>query len=312
MRLSEAERMNLEQNEMGATELLLGGRGLVGRCRAWQHREVIIMGIGYLCVSWQALLEEVVLLVGNGYVHYHVTVLPEGKRHIWHEVDEKLIKKYNADIGKDAAYRMHKNHSLAKFRYVRWGNIGIILRSSGNVMDADGTIYSDGIKRLECVIDSGRFTLNKKKKYSVQYDDVFFDIRQEPMQIRVSDKVFLEVRHLDTSNEAKKKAAKAGITLKNEQVTVLMTREFYKQTKEELSDLLVKTKSKELVKEVFERLNGIPAWRGLVIQKRRLVRYLVAEMRRHGVKSGKFPVNQTYFHLEDKRYAVKDSRFHEP
>lgn len=274
-------------------EALGGVSGGTWRSVSWHSLGGDIMGIEYLCKSWQALLECVVLHVGNGFDHYHVTILPEGKRSKWGKIDEKMIEKYNAAVGKDVRYRT-KKLGLTVFRYVRWEHVAIVLRSPGDVIDSDGTLYKDGIKRPEYILNSsGRFKVKQLEKYSVQYDDSFSDIRQRPLPLRISDQVFLEVRYIK----------KAG---KGDQATVTMQQNFYNEKKYGLEEILAKTKNKDKVFAAFDMLNGFPAWRGIVLQKREIQQFLTKEARKHGVQgmnAKAFPFISVRKKIEENLYV---------
>lgn len=96
------------------------------------------MGLKYLCGNWQGFLQQVVTLVGHGYQHYCLTIYPDSKRDKWRKIDEKLIKKYEADLGKDARYRRQKK-GLANCMFLRWECIAIIFRSPGDYAQRDDT-----------------------------------------------------------------------------------------------------------------------------------------------------------------------------
>lgn len=113
----------------------------------------------HICTSWQGFMQHIITLVGHGYHHYCLTIYPESKRDKWLIIDEKLIKKYEADLGKDARYRRQKK-GLANFMFLRWQNCAVIFRTSGDY---------------------------------VQRDDTFVDIAESPLIIQVGETLKLKI-----------------------------------------------------------------------------------------------------------------------
>ena len=90
------------------------------------------MDTNYMCVSWQALLQMIVHLVGRGYYFYCLTHLPEHKRARWSSIDRKLIARYQTDKSKFQRARC-KSKKIANFFYLRCENISILLHTTGEL-----------------------------------------------------------------------------------------------------------------------------------------------------------------------------------
>lgn len=106
------------------------------------------MGLKYLCDSWQGFLQQLVTLVGHGYLYYCMIEYPEKKRSKWIDIDQKLIQKYDAGISKDQRYRRHKKGE-ANHIFLRWENCALILRTSGECRQGSDDNFIDiGIKSM--------------------------------------------------------------------------------------------------------------------------------------------------------------------
>jgi len=99
----------------------------------------------------------------------------------------------------------------------------------------------------------------------IVYDDKFFDIRKTPLILRVGE------------------FSAYKIQIVNNTVNVVMEREFYRSIKAGLQEV-AKTKNKFKMIKAFDRLNGIPAWSGIIKQKMSLAEFLVREAKKHSVQ----------------------------
>jgi len=192
------------------------------------------MGTRYLAASWQGLVQYVVYLVSRGYYFYHITYFPLKKKDKFEEIDRKLIGKYKTYLSKFQRYR-RKAKGLANFAYVRWHNIAIILHTPGEIEEG------------------------------IVYDDQFHDIRERPLEIKVSDLTALVIRIIDG------------------RVTVRLSRETYEGLRIVLYET-AKTKDKQLMLNEFRKIDAFPSWAGIFEQKKNLARYLVKQARRNEVK----------------------------
>uniref|UniRef100_C5DB35 Uncharacterized protein n=1 Tax=Geobacillus sp. (strain WCH70) TaxID=471223 RepID=C5DB35_GEOSW len=210
----------------------------------------------YLCKRWQGLLEAIINFAGQGYVYYHVTYLPAKKLNKADKIDQKILQKYNLiNDTKDKRYH-RKKRGLANFRYLRWEHIIVILHT-------EGTIIQRGQEEKHLT----RFKLEQAKKHAVTYDDSFSDIRVKPMVLAISEQLELEVRYLPKKNVGQK-------------LTVRLTKKMFRDKKAELAALAEK-RAKDKIVYVFNALNNLPAWRGIIIQKRQLYRFVMTQARKH-------------------------------
>ncbi|RMD60147.1 hypothetical protein D6833_10305 [Candidatus Parcubacteria bacterium] len=89
-----------------------------------------------MIATWQAWLQQIVLLASKGYRYYHLTEYPERKRDRWSRIDAKLIAKYQANRPAWEVYRK-KKRGLANFKVVRWEQWCVILQSPGRFPDLE-------------------------------------------------------------------------------------------------------------------------------------------------------------------------------
>lgn len=98
-------------------------------------------------------------------------------------------------------------------------------------------------------------------------DDRFFPVMDRPIEVKVSDDVQLKV-------------GRFGV---DKRVSVRMCKDTYQGFKALLWDV-AKVKSRERCVREFDKINGLPAWKGIIEQKVMLAAYLVKQARRHQVK----------------------------
>jgi hypothetical protein len=96
-------------------------------------------------------------------------------------------------------------------------------------------------------------------------DDQFHDICQRPLRIRVSDLVSFDI-------------VKFG-----DRYTVKLSKDTYKGLKAELVEV-VKTKNRYKIIHAYDRVNGFPAWAGIINQKRLLAEFVCRQADKHGVR----------------------------
>jgi hypothetical protein len=90
------------------------------------------------------------------------------------------------------------------------------------------------------------------------YDDRFIDLRIEPLTVRVSESIVFE------------------ILVKHGKTEVCLSGRTYEWMKAGLADA-VQTRSKTRIIAQFERLNGLPAYHGIVAQKVAIATWLLQE-----------------------------------
>ena len=107
---------------------------------------------------------------------------------------------------------------------------------------------------------------HSKGKFSekVTYNDTFYDIRKKPLKITISDNIEMVIYE------------------ENETTSVRLSRESYRGFKACLIDVCKLKEQKEIIKE-FNKINGLPAWRGIIEQKQLLASFTVREARKHQV-----------------------------
>jgi hypothetical protein len=102
---------------------------------------------------------------------------------------------------------------------------------------------------------------------AILYDDRFYYIYDRALEIRVSENISVKIA-IDNS------------------VTVRLTKESYKGIKAVLWDVC-RTRNRKAILDEFNKLNGLPAWKGIVKQKKMLADYVQREVKRFHIDIGK-------------------------
>lgn len=118
------------------------------------------MSVKYLIGNWVAFVQQIQHLISRGYTEYCLVNYPEDKAKKYLNIDRKLIEKYNANLNKDKTY-YNKTKGYCNFKFLRWGNLGIILRTKGDL-----------------------------QKNIVQ-DDAFSNVEKQKINVRVGERVNL-------------------------------------------------------------------------------------------------------------------------
>jgi hypothetical protein len=129
-----------------------------------RNREVIVMV--HIIDNWQGFVQEIVAYVGHGNYWYCRIEYPTKKRHVFGEIDRKLIRKYEAGLSKFARAR-RKRAGFASFVFLRWDRCALILRNKGELPE---DLYAND-------------------------PDVFCDIRETPLRINASENISLVINH---------------------------------------------------------------------------------------------------------------------
>lgn len=123
----------------------------------------------------------------------------------------------------------------------------------------------------------------------IVYDDDFKDIRNKKgrIHLQISDLVGLEVYMGDFKEGGVQKP-----TVKLDKVT-------YTGFKDSIEDV-INTKNIGLIIKEFDKINGIPAWSGIIKQKRNLANFLVRKVHQH-----QLPLNNEQLRINTYRKPVK-------
>jgi len=105
---------------------------------------------------------------------------------------------------------------------------------------------------------------------NIVYDDTFHSFTKRPIEVRVGPETLLIV----------------GLFGRNNGVSVKMSKETYCNVRAGLMEVAYSGDKNRCVRE-FNKLNGLPAWHGIVEQKVRLAQYLVKQARSHQMKLSK-------------------------
>jgi len=104
----------------------------------------------------------------------------------------------------------------------------------------------------------------------IVYDDTFHSFAGRPIEVRVGPETLLV----------------AGLFGRNGGVSVKISKETYREVRAGLMEATYSGDINRCVRE-FNKLNGFPAWHGIVKQKMRLAEYLVKQARSHQLKLSK-------------------------
>lgn len=189
----------------------------------------------YEIISWQGLLNYITKsLVSRGYYFWHLTKLPISKQHKWGQIDEKFIGKYNTNIDKFKRHRK-KAKGEANFIYIRWEDYAFVFHTVGEI------------------------------SAEITYDDTFYDIRQDPIFLKISDMTGFVIEI--NSN---------GVT------SVRLGKDTYQGFKAMLHNT-AKRKNPELLKDVFSMINGFPSFSAILKQKYALRDFAVRQAEKNQI-----------------------------
>src|SRR5690625_231781 len=71
--------------------------------------------------------------------------------------------------------------------------------------------------------------------------------------------------------------------IKNKKVDVFLEKESYRNIKEQIYEIAIKTKRKENIIKEFRKLNGLPAYRGINQQRNNLRIALIKHCKKHNI-----------------------------
>ena len=95
-------------------------------------------------------------------------------------------------------------------------------------------------------------------------DDQFYDVTEKALEVKVSDDIRFRIT-------------------RGKSVTVRLTKDSYRGFKAVLWDVC-RSKDRSAIIREFDKLNGIPSWKGIIEQKRMLAAYVVKQARQQHVQ----------------------------
>ncbi|MFJ7680440.1 hypothetical protein ACIQXQ_20715 [Peribacillus sp. NPDC097198] len=116
----------------------------------------------YLIGNWVSFVQQIQHLVSRGYGEFCLIKYPEKKAEKFLKIDRKLIDKYDANLNKDKSY-YNKKRKLCNFKFLRWNDVGIILKTKGDVKDG------------------------------IIVDDVFLSVKKKKIQVHVGETMTLNI-----------------------------------------------------------------------------------------------------------------------
>ena len=111
-------------------------------------------------------------------------------------------------------------------------------------------------------------------------DDRFYDVTEKAMEVKVSDDIKFRIP-------------------REKSVTVRLTKDSYRGFKAVLWDVCASKDRRAIISE-FDKINGIPSWKGIIAQKRMLAAYAVKQARQHHV-----PLKRNKLRISTKRKIYK-------
>ena len=142
----------------------------------------------YLVAHWKNYIYVILLNVSKGYWYYSQFRYPERKKEKWLLIDKKIIEKYQTNITKDQRYR-RKKKNLANYRFFRWENQCILLKTEGEKLPNDDEPWSklQGKNKIIIPVNSIIFEIQEiNKKFSVKIS------KKSLKEIKTSIKIKLE------------------------------------------------------------------------------------------------------------------------
>lgn len=142
----------------------------------------------YLTNNWKNYIYIILNSVSQGYWYYSQFRYPERKKEKWLLIDKKIIEKYQTNITKDQRYR-RKKKNLANYRFFRWNEQCILLKTEGERILADDEPWSklQGKNKIIIPVNSIIFEIQEiNKKFSVKIS------KKNLKEIKTSIKIKLE------------------------------------------------------------------------------------------------------------------------
>ena len=148
----------------------------------------------YLCSSWKNFLYVLLTNIAQGYWYFSVFQYPEQKREKWSKIDRKMLQKYPILLSKDQRYR-RKKKGKANFRFFRWENQAVFLRTEGEYIPPrsdENWRKIEGKTVLPILVGSLVFEIkNQNRKFSIKLS------KQNFRDIKAEIKEKLEKKNID-------------------------------------------------------------------------------------------------------------------
>jgi len=192
----------------------------------------------YLLGNWKNFIYVILNNVSQGYWYFSQFQYPEKKRDKWEKIDEKIINKYNVNISKDQRYR-NKKKGKANYRFFRWENQAILLRTEGERLQQDDErwIKLEGKERILIIVGNTEFEIKKiNEKFSV----------------KVSKKTFSEIK-TDIKTKLEKKLINQALYVFNN-FNNLPNYTFLKKQKRDIIDFFVENCKKNFKKGQIKKI----------------------------------------------------------
>jgi hypothetical protein len=88
----------------------------------------------YLCLTWQAFVQQIIHNASHGYIYYNYYTLAENRRKNLLNIDQTIMTRFDTSKSKDKRYH-HKKAGLANYKYLHHELMFIIMRTEGKACD---------------------------------------------------------------------------------------------------------------------------------------------------------------------------------
>jgi hypothetical protein len=160
----------------------------------------------YLIGEWVAFIQQIQHLVARGYTEYCLVNYPQNKTDKFLKIDQKLIKKYNANLNKDRAY-YNKKKKRCNFKLLRYGDTAIIMKTKGDprediVMD---DVFSN-VQKVKINIKIGEKTIlligyDEEKKTTVfLHNESYLNVKATCFQLLDSKNYYVAISTFNNLN----------------------------------------------------------------------------------------------------------------
>lgn len=204
------------------------------------------MGEKYLIGTWQGFIQQIQYLVSRGYTNYCLIHYPQEKAEKFVKIDKKLIKKYNANLGKDKAY-YNKKKKFCNFKFLRYEHTAILLQTSGNLPEKiiKDDVFLDVKNEKICIVVGGNLTVKigygEKETITISLDsDSYRDVKVTCFE-------YADLKQyghaIDTFNQLNALPAWGGIVAQK----IKMKEQLLRKLNEQLPHKTVQTLAKKMV-----------------------------------------------------------------
>lgn len=223
----------------------------------------------YEVERWEGLIQFILFLASKGYTRIFVNYFPEKKKGRWEEIDEKIYRKYQANLTRGQIdYRRKQGYKV--YKYFRWNQVMVLVSTEGE--------------------DSPE----------IQEEDIFLDLKTGQQKIQISERLHFILYYSGKEKKLKQKQ-KNGQQKKTINFTAKLGNETIDYWKQNLIYHIRMKHNAEVLQEV-RKIDYVPSYSGIYEQKVQLRQFIFDEIRRHGVKFTEEEKDKISF--QPRRYQI--------